>query len=265
MKVVIAGQYKSGTTAILTKIRAVMPPSTLVLFEPRRYEPSAAGDVLGKVLIDSPGYVDFASFECFDKKILIVRDPRDNLVSRILYRIFEEQDLCCDDDKVGQFVALLRQKEADPKSVSLLELIRLFNRLKGLDTLGRLSNRGNRGLEFHGEHPDYFVYHYEDLVQSAFAPLESYLGLRLQTGPATVDFTVARVTRTKGSGDWRNWFLEPDVEYFRPHFEPYMQRYGYGADWKPAENPIIRPDHASEYVLKLVREKRAQPQPETAR
>lgn len=256
MKIVIAGQYKSGTTAILTKIRSAMPASTLVLFEPRGYEASTASDVLAKILIDNPDYVDFASFDSFDRKILIVRDPRDNMVSRVLYRIFEHPDFCLDDDKVAQFVGLLRKKEADPKSVSLLELIGLFNRLKGVDTLGRLTKRATRGLEFHAERPDYFVYRYEDLVQSAFAPLESYLGLRLTHGAATVDRAVGRVTRTKGSGDWRNWFLEADVAFFRPHFATYMEHYGYGVDWSAAENPVVRPDHASEYVLRLVQEKR---------
>src|SRR5690606_15023024 len=85
-KIVIAGQGKSGTAALFHKIRAAVPDSTRLLFEPRAYEPEPDdGHVLAKVLIDPPGYVDFSTFEPFDKKILIVRDPRDNLISRLLY------------------------------------------------------------------------------------------------------------------------------------------------------------------------------------
>ncbi len=87
MKLVIAGLGKSSTTALFYKLLEIFENPPLTLFEPGEYlaEPGNR-HVLAKVLIDPPGKVNFTSFAGFDRKIHIVRDPRDNLISRLLYR-----------------------------------------------------------------------------------------------------------------------------------------------------------------------------------
>jgi hypothetical protein len=99
MKIVIAGLGKSGTTALFSKLKQAMPPETYCLFEPLRYEAPAVDPthVLTKVLIPHEKMVDFDSFSEFDRKIMIVRDPRDILVSRVLYDIYNDATLCRDD------------------------------------------------------------------------------------------------------------------------------------------------------------------------
>ena len=69
---------------------------------------------MAKVLIDPPGRADFNSFSKFDYKVLIVRDPRDNLVSRLLYRPYNREDFVSNPEAVALFVEMLRAKEADP-------------------------------------------------------------------------------------------------------------------------------------------------------
>jgi hypothetical protein len=61
------------------------------------------------------------------------------------------------------------------------------------------------------------------------------------------------VTRSKRHGQWRHWFTPEDVASFRPLMEPYLRQYGYSTDWTLAPDPVIRPDEASEYVVRPVR------------
>ena len=111
-------------------------------------------------------------------------------------------------------------------------------------------------LDFHREQGEFLVYKYEDLVAGRYAPVEQLLGLALPPGEAVPAPQYEHVARTKGSGDWRNWFAAEDVAYFRPFMLPYLSRYAYPDDWSLASEPSIRPEHASEYVLRTVGHRR---------
>ena len=94
---------------------------------------------------------------------------------------------------------------------------------------------------------NYYRQRYEDFVNGEIRSLERYLSFSL-TGGATVDQTHDHVPRTKSSGDWKNWFLEEDIEYFRPTFQLYMDYYGYADDWEMHSIRVIRPEHCSQFV-----------------
>ena len=103
---------------------------------------------------------------------------------------------------------------------------------------------------------DHLTLKYEDMVAGRIAPLEAYMGLSLDR-QVEVGLEHDHVTRTKGHGDWRNWFLEEDVEYFKPIVNSYLERFGYSADWRISENPVICEAHCSGYVARTVRERSA--------
>ena len=99
MKIVIYWLAKSGTMALFYKLKNSLPPDLICLFEPRSFAPSVLKqrgfrallgrrrepDVLAKVLPFRPAApADVDSFSAFDKQILLVRDPRDRLISRLL-------------------------------------------------------------------------------------------------------------------------------------------------------------------------------------
>jgi hypothetical protein len=109
-------------------------------------------------------------------------------------------------------------------------------------------------LAFHARNPDYFVYRYEDLVAGNYRAVERYLGLQLTPGAAQVEAEHRRVARTCGKGNWRDWYTCEDVAFFRPRMARYLARYGYGDDWELNSRPTIEPQHASQYVLKLVQQ-----------
>jgi hypothetical protein len=96
MKIVVAGLGKTGTTALFCKLKQAMPPDTLCLFEPRGYRAPSnhVAHILAKDLFGYDKTINVASFQSFDKRILMVRDPRDTLVSRVLYDIYNEPTVC---------------------------------------------------------------------------------------------------------------------------------------------------------------------------
>lgn len=276
MKIVIFGLAKSGTTALFYKIRNSLPRGAVCLFEPRSFDPrvlKAGGikrlltgrrppDVLAKVLPFRPeGAVDAASFSSFEKQILLVRDPRDRLISRLLYGVYHSA-FYDQDERVCEFLRVLRRKEADPRSVPVTALLKTLAELNG----GHFSFEGwaadyarhsvRAPLDFHDGHPNLFVCKYEDMIERRLSELEDYLGLRL-TGGGAVPAELGRVARTKGHGNWRDWFTAGDAEALRPVLRPYLERYYAGADWRLSATPSIPAEFGSGYVERIVNERRA--------
>jgi hypothetical protein len=258
MKIIISGLGKSGTTALFFKLKHAMPPETYCMFEPSRFEVSTAGPthVLAKVLIARDKPADFDSFSDFDRKIMIVRDARDVLVSRVLYDIYNDATLCRDDAGVDALVNLLRRKEAAPSSVPLHEIIDLVDRMSSRGLLARATQAATIALDFQRRYPNYFQFRYEEFVRANFTAIESHLEFALAQGAVSVPVEYARVARTKGYGDWRNWMTASDVRFFRPYLEAFLDVNGYSDDWTLPDEPRILPEHGSDYVLRLVRERR---------
>lgn len=274
MKVVIFGLAKSGTTALFYKIRNSLPPGTIALFEPTSYGKRAhlrarlgaarrghfAPVVLAKVLPWDSKPVRIQDFDRFDRRVILVRDPRDRLVSHLLYRSYNAA-FVRDDAAVAAFLALLTRKEADPRSVSMMRLLRTFDQLErevGSPASWRERYEGKgvvQPLRYHERQPALPVFRYEQLVDGEFEPLEAILGFSLG-GAATVPSELQRVVRTRSYGAWRNWFTPEDVDTLRPIFLPYLERYYPGAEWDLAHSPAIDPDHGSIYVERVINERR---------
>lgn len=274
MKIVIFGLGKSGTSALFYKIRNSLPPGTISLFEPDRFGPReelrarlgalrrgrAAPDVVAKVLPLGRRPVRLRDFDRFDRQVLIVRDPRDRLVSVLLYQCYHAS-FAHRDSAAAHFLDWLRRKEADPRGVSILKLLSIFEGLEGSGQglHGWLESYGNRAIEgslrFHAERPHLPAFFYEDLVDGRFTALEGSLGLAL-AGSATVPEALRRVVRTKGYGAWRDWFTQEDTEALRPLVAPFLERYYPGSDWDLNPAPRIDPEHASLYGRQLMDERR---------
>jgi hypothetical protein len=275
MKVVIYGLAKSGTTALFYRIKNSLPRDAVCLFETRAFDPRAAKsrplarllrgggepDVLAKVLPFRPSEpADAASFDGFDKQILLVRDPRDRLVSRTLYVAYHST-FYHRDAALAAFIELLRKKEADPRAVSLRELLKTFARLNGDefsfdDWAADYARHSVRApLDFHDCHRELFVCKYEEMVGGRLGALEAYLGLKLKESAVAAEHR--RVARTKASGNWRDWLTPEDVEYLRPVLEPYLERYYADAGWNLSARPDIPAEFGSGYVLRIVNERRA--------
>jgi hypothetical protein len=261
VKIIITGIGRSGTSALFSKLQQALPPTTWCLFEPSELDPSAlvaVPDVLAKILIGAPYLSDPAGLRAFDKKILIVRDPRDNLVSRLLYRPCGTAEIRSDEVKVAAFIDALRAKEADPRSISMQALFELTYSLSGPYHPDRATALQALALDFHRNNDGLVVCKYEDFIAGRHAIIENYLGIRLPDGEAPVPAPYRHAARTKAAGDWRHWFTADDVTFFRPRLEPFMAAYGYADDWTLAADPQIDPGQSSDFVRRSVAARRQQ-------
>lgn len=275
MRVAIFGQAKTGTSALYAKLREAMPPDTDCFFEPdgaqvwrlrrlqlakklglRRKRP-----LLAKFL---PFHLDrhrfIAAFGAFDHAIQIVRDPRDRLVSALLYWSYNTP-LARDTAAASAFIARIAAKEREPQAIALCELIADFTRLQGGDFVFDrwLASYAKRSiaepLAFADARPELIDYRYEALVAHDFTAVTAATGFALH-GEAEVGAQLQRVVRRKGYGDWRNWFTEHDVALFQPVLQPYLDRFYPQADWQLSDAPAIEPAHGSDYVRRIINEAR---------
>ena len=272
MKLLVAGLAKTGTTALYyllrdALLRQVQPRDVVLLFEPDRCPPAdelaAAAYTLAKIIV-KPG-VDAKSFAHFERKVALVRDPRDRIVSEILYSRYHAR-YAGDPMRVRMVLETLHRKERRPRDVSLLEIYEVMQRSDGSaagrnELVEHVAGEAARFDAYVRETPDALIYRYEDLVEGRYEPLERFLELAIH-GKPQVPSTEIRVVRTKRYGDWRNWMTDEDIAIFRPLMEPVLAAYGYDAhDWRPSTQPVIAPEHCSGYVVRLVAEARARDLP----
>jgi len=268
-KIVIFGQLKTGTTGLFYKIKHSLPDNTRTLFEPSEYIPEANDEnrfVLAKTILDHmPAMqpLQYHTFMAFDKKIYLIRDPRDRMISALLYLIqWSSNDydtIYNNEHKLQEIMALLKRKEADPES---LPMIRIFGQVIltlfdfSLEELrGWMASLYHRLFEFEDQLSDSFTLRYEDFIDGNIGTLQDYLKLSLH-GQAVVADIHSEVTRSKGYGEWAHWFLEEDIDYFRPILSDYIRRHGYSDNWLIKKRKFINKDYCSKYVEHTVMRRR---------
>jgi hypothetical protein len=253
MKILIAGFGKSGTTGLYSLVKNSLPGNPLCSFEP------ALGDLTGdEVLVKSlvgawqssqrltlhmrpeKHLYKFGAFGQFDKRLFIVRDPRDRIVSGLLYEAatsrFKSRK------ELNEWLELLAKKEADPNSVSLREL------RPSVGTTPKLF--GHLQIDCCTDY-DHCLVKYEDFVKGRLANVEEYLGFEL-SGTDDVGPSLSRVVRSKRAGNWRNWMTPDDVEILKPLFTTFMEHFGYdNDDWELNDEPVIEPVLSSGYVRRV--------------
>ncbi len=263
-KIVIFGQYKTGTTAFFYKIRNSIPSNTRTLFEAQEYVPEkedAYRWILAKVILgipDGSAPIKYDTFMGFGKKIYIVRDPRDWLISGILFSVQQIPSLY-EDAKLAQIMRLLKQKEKDPRSQSVIRLLEQILQAvpdQSLESMRKWLSRHHQWLfDFEDQLHDYYIVKYEDFVDGNIKALEHYLDIPLRD-EVVIDEVHDHVIRTKNYGNWKNWFLEEDISFFKPLFEEYIYRYGYSNEWCLNHRQTILPEHCTEYIDRTVRKRK---------
>lgn len=261
-RVLIVGSGKSGTTALHFRIKHAMRSDTVGVFEPQsmdaiRQKAGERAPVVAKMLLPAVDSELDDLRHWFGHRVLIVRDPRDVIVSSLLYTTAYHFRWNEPDTRIADYVAVLREKEAAPASVSVLALFRLLWRDFDPQTFAKRIRHLDGALRALVENDrPFYVVTYEDMVSGRLHHLGRYLGLDLSTDNA-VEPGYERVARTRRSGNWRHWFTDEDVMFFRPLFAPIMEYFGYDtADWRLAYPPVIEARHGSAYFARVVDERR---------
>lgn len=236
-----------------------------LLFEPRLNDgiPEVKKFNVTKVLYSpNPNHVfDYDRVQdlgnLFDKKVVICRDPRDILISNTLYRWFHKHKP--KPEHFQQALNLVQKKEAQPSSVNLYE-ISSINIHRGMpksleiyaSTLQKEYDRFADTVSLL-KTSDWCLFKYENVVSNHTKDLNKYLEFDISEDLSVVEKTAfARTARTKSYGNWRNWFTENDIAFFKPIFEKSLQNLGYdSSDWEINLEQKIESKTSSEYMKQL--------------
>jgi len=262
MKVLILGTGKTGTTVMVYKVSGGLPNCHAFSGgRPGKYVGEYENAVYKHTYEERKGksfevFKEHLNKEHYDRKIWMARDPRDAAVSRMLYRWHRGYQGC--KQQFENHLELVLKKEKDPPSVPFSEICRYTGHDTSPRTIAEVieeeRHRYQQMIKFvKGLGSDWILYKFEDMVAQKFDVLNDFLGFKVEAD-ASVPSSSGRskVIRKTGTGDWRHWFTEEDMELFKPAFLPYMELIGYDCnDWNPDPNPIIEPEFSSVYLQSL--------------
>lgn len=268
MNILILGNAKTGTTGVFNSIKHALlesgqndyfrlsEPASNVLRSVRRYAPDRK--LLVKAMINK-NMLDI-QYDQFDRHVLLVRDPRDTIVSQLLYYPLQPYGMRrASPERVSEFLLLLDEKAHDSASHSLKDLFDFAVRNLDRDpkwSWEKYMSRNDAAIEHSARH-GFHLLTYEDFVDGRLGDLSEYLGVDVRNERVSADTRTGHVIRSATYGEWRQWFTPTDVEFFKPKMRAYMSRFGYTDDWLlPADQRINR-DTASGYIARK-REKVAQ-------
>lgn len=269
MKLVILGQPRTGTTALFTRVVRAFPEDTRTLFEPQTYDSQpedAMRDVIVKMLVGNlPGDAapDYASCHNFDHTVVLVRDPRDRLISGLLFLLHwssaTHPPVYNDRAQCPWYLQWLKAKESQPGHLPVSQLFHaVMGRYSEENARSWLDTQQQYFLTMTTQVPSVLLVRYEAMIgmHGDVSALETMLQKRLPLVP--VYDTYRSIYRAGTSGFWRHWFVPSDVTYFRPLMQPYLLQYGYDTSWELASPQRIDPWTSSKYVEKWWRIKRRQ-------
>jgi len=261
MNILVLGKAKTGTTIISQTIFQSLENSRF-LMEPKdiSYFLSDTQDqLIAKIIFEhwhkTPHLRSALLFNelplKFDKIVAIMRDPRDELLSRMFYIAYElVRRGGIKLSQLDSWRELIKIKENHPNQVSVLMLLDTLSKVVG----GRLNFDMSQTFQYFGflknKIPHVYTIRYEDFVDKKFESLENYLGFKL-IRDADVGAALARTRRTSSYGNWKYFFLPEDIDIFRSAHESKMSEAGY-EDWELVSVDQINPQYGSLYVDRLL-------------
>jgi hypothetical protein len=199
---------------------------------------------------------NYEEFFHFDKKILIVRDPRDWLISGLLFLIQQYSSIYSNQDHLTNILELLAKKENSPDAISVIEISEAILRAipnRNLDIMVEwIKQQHELVFGFESSLDYYFLIKYEDFIDGMLSELQNYLGIMLEGEAVVDDIERTHIPRTKSYGNWKNWYTESDIEFFKPVFSKYLEKYGYSDFWETNEEKFIDPKYCTQYVRNTV-------------
>ncbi len=257
MRVLILGQGKSGTTALLYAIHDALNRATgrehTVIFEPPDLKTVGrfTRDIVVKKLIGTIKEHEYKLLKQFKYVIWIERDPRDVVISRFLYN-FRHRPLSKNPEQLKIMLDLLRKKETDPLSISFCELVEAGKQFDGVDVIeSTVTDQKKAQSVWDSFKKSPIVVRYENFVAGETSNLEKLLGVPINTA---VDIPPPRnrVVRTKGAGDWRNWFTSEDVDQLTSRLRCTAKFPDDWDSWNISDSPKIDVTFSSQYIVELL-------------
>lgn len=253
-KILIVGIPKSGTSILTYRIAAGLK-DPFICFEPG--EEDTLYDVLiHKQVVERPQHLVTKSLyipdarhrinlisSLYSKKIWIYRDIRDRMISGFFYVWYRR--ILDSEDKFKQTYQAVLRKESDPQSIPF-HTIMIQPDIQKLSSMAAATMNAVKNLD-----SSWHLISYEDLIKENTEELNQYLGFEVKHA-AEVANRFGRVVRSKSYDNWRKWFTQEDVDFFRPLVSDYLAFFGYDTeDW--TLNPVTKlpATEGSNYLRKL--------------
>ena len=255
-RVLIVGLAKSGTSILTYRIAEAIEGSK-VFFEPNgakglndvRLHLSICNHEKAVTKCLFPWHDELENFErisrLYEKKIWIIRDPRDNIISNYLYMWNPSYN--APREKFDAALKMTQEKENNPASIPFHKLFETLG-----DPYKFVTRQYDAILRQVGKIKDeWHILKYEDLVSENLAELNGYLGVEVSTN-AKVPEKLNRVVRSKKSGNWRDWFTEEDIAFYKPIIDKYLEFFNYDInDWELNNLSQLPSEKGSEYMNTL--------------
>lgn len=242
MKVLVLGQGRSGTTALTKALTDAIDPSALgLVFEPRDLnEVNFSRDpIVCKKLIDTFREDERGRFEHFDKTILIVRDPRDNLISRALYMVYRREAFN-DDAMADRYFRVVRQKRQERVEFPFRLVVETFEEITGINLEREVSKlNAKTELLWSAVKERFHMLRYEDFVSGRLDAINEYLGVSI-VHDVKVYEEFKRVERAKRHSDYLAWFTAGDLAYYNKLFAQFLSAFDY-----PMHTTASQDDHVA--------------------
>jgi hypothetical protein len=256
--ILIAGPGKTGTTGVFASVKAGLTAAGIEarsIFEPTNTRKldnllclAPELPILVKTTLDTQEKA-VPEPRIFDRIVMTARDPRDMVLSSLLFRPMTVAALeRINQGVVDKFIAALEAKQADPASISVRQLFELADELNiGKSPFDSMIKIQHRQQAFLAKHAGY-VMQYEQFVQGELGGLSEYLGFPVENVSASSSSMFGFITRSKGSGEFRQWFTADDLQYFNEMFHEFLVKFDYDLDVELPADPAIDPSTGSEYV-----------------
>ena len=254
MKLAIVSLSRSGSTLMYYDLLSALPSTCLSFFEPTfdfTNQIRGAHHALVKLIIDR---LDSATRSVLSdsaiRKILLTRDPRDRLISSLLFSLHGNQE-----EKLVQQLGILKQKVNNPTSISFLALAREILGLDSMDPIFDYIHASLSNMEdaINASNNSMQV-RYEDYIVAPVQSLFSKLSLDYDhTAKGNIPGRHKYGLRRGSSGDWQDWFTTEDVGLLKPIFQKFIETHGYDSDWALSPNPTISRVHTIDFIIKAHR------------
>ena len=232
---------------------SALPSTCLSFFEPTfdfTNQMDAAEYGLVKLIIDRMDSTSRAILaDAAVKKITLVRDPRDRLISSLLFSLHGNPE-----EKLVQQIGILEEKVNNPASISFLALAR---EILGLDSMDPILDYIHASLsnmeEAINASNNSMQVRYEDYItapQSLFSKLSlDYDHNAKENIPDRHNYGRRRGSRD----DWQDWFTTEDVGLLKPIFQKFIETHRYDSGWALSPNPTISRVHTIDFIIKAHR------------
>lgn len=235
MKICVVAPAKSGSTAVYNSVRSALSKNSYCygFFEPQRPYPllrlknyDFSENFVTKIMV-SRMISEKSNFhmDWFDKRILLVRDVKDLMVSELMFRPMVAP-LEVSAKAMAEFVELIKEKERDPQCMSVLEIHKRANTL-GISGINWEIYRNilSRLAELRSQF-ECSVVHFEDYASGDYSSLSQVLSMPVRKSDLEGSW-VSHIQRKGQSGEWRNWFTPEDTAFAQEFFSDYNAAFDY--------------------------------------